>query len=490
MFNEHDHQFLGDSKAMTNLEAMQPDKTATDLIGLKEQVLRLTSHDQDTGLLNLEAFTALLNAEIAKAEIRRSCAAFIEIRLRGLSRIGEIYGRKAIGSAIVQLARRLQEACGGYAVIGRIDHKSFGVLISDIQDVLMVLQRAKELVALCAKTIHWQKHSFAIDAVAGVTLTSNAGREASTLFQQTSMALRSASENGSPGYAFYNPEDAPIVQRRNELVAFVRDAIEVEAFELAYQPFFEFQSGALAGFEVLMRLKHPDMGAVSPAEFIPIAEETGLISKLGAWCVRKACQDAASWPQHLTVAVNFSPEQFYSGTLLSDIHNALEQTHFPAYRLEVEITEGTLLKSQDLVLSQLNALRDMGCSIALDDFGTGYSSLSYLWQFPLSKLKIDRSFIHALDTTPKAPGILRSIIAMSRNLGLKVTAEGIETMEQMATLRGLKCDYLQGFLCGRPTSHTNAAAIILKNFAEMLEVKSAGYQPQVNEKAMDLLSTG
>jgi EAL domain-containing protein (putative c-di-GMP-specific phosphodiesterase class I) len=284
--------------------------------------------------------------------------------------------------------------------------------------------------------------------------------------------LRASAELGSPGYSFYNPEDEPLVKNRNELIAFVTNAVEQQKFALVYQPFFDFQSGALAGFEVLMRLKHPELGSVPPNEFIPIAEETGLISKLGAWCIEEACRTASTWPSHLIVAVNFSPQQFYSGTLLKDIHQAFERTQFPAYRLEVEITEGTLLKDQELVLSQLNALRDMGCSIALDDFGTGYSSLSYLWQFPLSKLKIDRSFIHALDTTPKAPGILRTIIELSRELGLKVTAEGIETMEQMVTLRSLKCDYLQGYLCGRPTSPSNLASIILKNFSEMLEVKS------------------
>ena len=148
-------------------------------------------------------------------------------------------------------------------------------------------------------------------------------------------------------------------------------------------------------------------------------------------------------------------------------------TQFPAYRLDIEITEGTFLKDQELVLSQLNSLRDMGCSIALDDFGTGYSSLSYLWQFPFSKLKIDRSFIHALDTTPKAPSILQSIIDLGRNLGIEVTAEGIETTDQMRTLRNLNCDYLQGFLCGVPTAKSNLAAIILRNFSETLKEENA-----------------
>jgi EAL domain-containing protein (putative c-di-GMP-specific phosphodiesterase class I)/GGDEF domain-containing protein len=456
---------------MTLSASVGQDQASRDIEYLKERITRLTSHDQDTGLLNFEALISLMNAEIAKAEIRKTCAAFIEIKINGLSRIGEVHGRKAIGAVIRQLAERLELASVSNRIIGRVDHKSFGIFLTTVANAVDVLQTAKELVALCSKPILWSEYSLSVGAIAGVALTSNADFEAATLLKHANLALRASAEPGSPGYSFYNPADEPLVKHRNDLIAFVTDAIEQQKFALVYQPFFDFKSGALAGFEVLMRLKHPELGSVPPNEFIPIAEETGLISKLGAWCIEEACRTASTWPSHLIVAVNFSPQQFYSGTLLKDIHQAFERTQFPAYRLEVEITEGTLLKDQELVLSQLNALRDMGCSIALDDFGTGYSSLSYLWQFPLSKLKIDRSFIHALDTTPKAPGILRTIIELSRELGLKVTAEGIETMEQMVTLRSLKCDYLQGYLCGRPTSPSNLASIILKNFSEMLQVK-------------------
>jgi EAL domain-containing protein (putative c-di-GMP-specific phosphodiesterase class I)/GGDEF domain-containing protein len=439
---------------------------------LKERLERLNSHDQDSGLLNHEALLGIMNAEIAKAGPHPSCAAFIEIRINGLSRIGEVYGRKAIGSVIRQLAERLERASIANRIIGRIDHKSFGIFLPKVDDPIMALQTAKELVALCERPMPWGEKSLMVEAIAGVALTSEADRDATALLHNAGLALRASSEIGSPGYSFYNPADAPIAKRKNDLIGIITQAVEREQFELVYQPFFDFQTGGLAGFETLMRLKHPEFGAIPPAEFIPIVEEIGLISRLGAWCMEEACRTASTWPSHLVVAVNFSPAQFYTGTLLKEVHLALQNAQFPAYRLEVEITEGTLLSDQELVLSQLKAMSDMGCSIALDDFGTGYSSLSYLWQFPFSKLKIDRSFIHALDTTPKAPGILRSIIDLSRNLGLKVTAEGIETMEQMVALRNLKCDYLQGYLCGRPTAKSNLAAIILKNFSEMLRINS------------------
>ena len=457
---------------MTLSSATEQSPNSEEMEVLRERLARLSRLDLDTGLLNLDAMVSLMNVQIAEAQSSNVNAAFIEIRINGLSRIGEVYGRKAIGSVIHELAERLEKADITHPIIGRVDHKSFGIFLSEIDDAIVALQTAKELVAICTKPMIWDGHNLAVDAIAGVALTSETDHDAVTLIHNASLALRASSEIGSPGYSFYNPEDAPIAKRKNDLISAIARAVELEQFELVYQPFFDFKTGGLAGFEALMRLKHLELGVIPPNEFIPIVEEIGLISKLGAWCIEEACRTATMWPSHLVVAVNFSPAQFYTGALLKEVNLALQRAQFPAYRLEVEITEGTLLADQELVLAQLNSLRDMGCSIALDDFGTGYSSLSYLWQFPFSKLKIDRSFVQAMDTTPKAPGILKSIIDLSRNLGLKVTAEGIETMEQMVTIRNLKCDYLQGYLCGKPTSKSNLAAIILKNFAEMLSVKN------------------
>lgn len=446
---------------------------APEMSSLRKQLQQLSIYDQDTGLPNHEALLGDINAEIAKAGPQPLSATFIEIRIKGLSRIGEAYGRKTIGSVIRQLAERLQRAPVENRIIGRIDHKSFGIFLYRVSDPVLALQTAKQLVALCSRPVPWGDHMLNIEAIAGVALTTGTVQDAATLLHHAGLALRASSESGSPGYAFFDPAEAQAAKRRSDLVSIVTKAVEQNQFEMVYQPFFAFNSGKLVGFEALMRLKHPEFGNIMPTEFIPISEETGLISRLGAWCIEEVCRTAVEWPSHLVVGVNFSPAQFYTGTLLAEVNSALQRTQFPAYRLDIEITEGTFLKNHELVLSQLNALRGMGCAITLDDFGTGYSSLSYLWQFPFSKLKIDRSFIHALDTTPKAPSILKSIIDLSRNLGIEVTAEGIETVEQMATLRNLNCDYLQGFLCGLPTAKANLAAIILKNFSDTLAQENA-----------------
>lgn len=220
--------------------------------------------------------------------------------------------------------------------------------------------------------------------------------------------------------------------------------------------------------EALIRLNHPTLGFISPAEFIPVAEETGAIQKIGAWVLVEACRVAANWPPHLLVSINFSPEQFMSGHLLSDVHNALELSSFPAYRMEVEITESTMLGDTEMIASQLTALRELGCQIVMDDFGTGYSSLSYLWKFPFSKLKIDRSFVQAMDTKPQVKGMMRTILDLARNLGLKVTAEGIETVEQAQMLRDHHCDFIQGYLCGKPVPEADVAAVIMTRFAASL----------------------
>ena len=458
---------------MSHSDSLKRPPDGAEMSSLRKRLQQLSSHDPDTGLPNYEALLAYINAEIAKAGQQPLAATFIEIRIRGLSRIGEAYGRKTIGSVIRQLAERLDRAPIKNRFIGRVDHKSFGIFLYDVSDPVLALQTAKQLVALCSRPVPWGDRMLSIEAIAGVALTNDTVQDGVTLLHHAGLALRASSENGSPGYAFFDPAEAHAAKRRNDLVAIVAQAVEQNRFEMVYQPFFAFDSGKLVGFEALMRLKHPELGEVTPSEFIPIAEETGLISRLGAWCIEDVCRTAAQWPSHLVVAVNFSPAQFYTGTLLAEVNSALERTQFPAYRLDIEITEGTFLKDQELVLSQLNALRGMGCSIALDDFGTGYSSLSYLWQFPFSKLKIDRSFIHALDTTPKAPSILKSIIDLSRNLGIEVTAEGIETVEQMLALRNLNCDYLQGFLCGVPTAKANLAAIILKNFSDTLNEENS-----------------
>jgi EAL domain-containing protein (putative c-di-GMP-specific phosphodiesterase class I) len=366
------------------------------------------------------------------------------------------------------LAARLHAMAEKTTLCCRLDYRSFAVFVPRITDPLEAMTLAKTFVTRLCEPVDWVDRKLTIDVGAGVVLSSLDERDATSMLQNAGLAYKSATDRGAPGYAFFNPNLAQASRRRADVVSAIHDALDHQYLSLHYQPFFNSATGALSGFEALVRLNHPVHGFVSPQEFIPVAEATGLISKIGGWALAEACRTASTWPQHLTIAVNVSPEQFLDGTLMTDIHNALELSSFPAYRLEVEITESTMMSDADVVLSQLDALREMGCAIVLDDFGTGYSSLSYLWKFPFSKLKFDRSFVEAMEQKPKVRGMLTSMMSLSRNLGLKVTAEGIETPSQAAMIQDMQCDYIQGYLTGRPAPAQDLAAIVMAGFAKQI----------------------
>lgn len=303
---------------------------------------------------------------------------------------------------------------------------------------------------------------------AGIALAPRDGRQLGELVDSAELALAAARRQGTPGYGFHAPGMAAAEGRRHALLTALRQAANGEGLHLAFQPIFAMTSGELVGFEALLRLHDGELGAISPAEFIPLAEEAGLIVDIGTWAMEEACRTAAQWPSHLVVAVNLSPAQFQSGTLVATIRRALQRHGLPAYRLEIEITEGTLMADSELVRNHLRMLRDMGVGVALDDFGAGYSSLSYLCRYPISKLKIDRSFTAAMAGSTAARNVLHAIVKLGHGLGLTVTAEGIETERQLAALRDMGCDLAQGYLLGCPAAPSDIAGVILRNFAERL----------------------
>jgi diguanylate cyclase (GGDEF)-like protein len=440
---------------------------------LEADVARILMTDQLTGLLNRAAFMTRVDAHFKAMGRQAPLAAMIEFGLTGLPRLAGTLGRHVGDYLVSALAARLHSFVDTTTLCCRLDYRSFAVFIPAIGDPLQAMTFAKACLGRLAEPIDWVDRKLTIDIGAGVALSAADEVDATTLLQNAGLAYKSATERGGPGYAFFNPALSQAAKRRTDVLVAIQDALEYHYYSLHYQPFFESQSGELSGFEALLRLNHPTLGFISPAEFIPVAEEAGLISRIGAWVMAEACRTASTWPQHLTVAVNVSPEQFLDGTLMTDIHNALELSSFPAYRLEVEITESTMMGDAEMVMSQLDALREMGCSIVLDDFGIGYSSLSYLWKFPFSKLKIDRSFVQAMETKPRVRGMLSSIMSLSRNLSLKVTAEGIETEEQARMFQDMECDYIQGYLTGKPIPAADIAATIMTRFAKDLKARVA-----------------
>ena len=229
----------------------------------------------------------------------------------------------------------------------------------------------------------------------------------------------------------------------------------------------------MLGFEALTRWNHPERGFISPADFIPLAEESGLIVPLGKWVLRQACRDAMTWPEDTLVAVNLSPVQFRQSDITSDIFRVLEETGLPAHRLELEITEGVLIEDTDRVLAILSELKAAGVRLSLDDFGTGYSSLSYLQRFPFDKIKIDRSFVWGMEKDEGSMAIIRAVVALGRSLRITVTAEGVETQQQLAMLRAEQCDQAQGFLIGKPQPFADASALLADPQVMMEKLRAA-----------------
>jgi predicted signal transduction protein with EAL and GGDEF domain len=286
------------------------------------------------------------------------------------------------------------------------------------------------------------------------------GDESEKLLKNADMALSRAKNDARGTFSFFEAEMDARAQSRRRIEIDLRDAIQNDVLRPHYQPLVDLASGRITGFEALVRWPHPERGMISPAEFIPVAEETGLINGLGGLMLRRACMDAALWPDDVRVAVNLSPLQFRVGNLLSLVMDALKQSGLPAKRLELEITETLLLEKSSQVLATLHALRALGVRISMDDFGTGYSSLSYLRSFPFDKIKIDQSFVRDLGANRDAQAIVRSIISLGMGLGVTITAEGVETEAELSCLRAEGCHEGQGFLFSRARPNAEIVALL------------------------------
>jgi EAL domain-containing protein (putative c-di-GMP-specific phosphodiesterase class I) len=295
------------------------------------------------------------------------------------------------------------------------------------------------------------------------------GEESEKQLKSADMALSRAKNEFRGTFSFFEAEMDARAQTRRKIEIDLRDAIQNETLRPYYQPLVDLATGRITGFEALVRWPHPERGMISPAEFIPVAEETGLINPVGGLMLRRACQDAAQWPDDVRVAVNLSPLQFRTGNLLSIVTDALKQSGLPARRLELEITETLLLEKSSQVLATLHALRALGVRISMDDFGTGYSSLSYLRSFPFDKIKIDRSFVRDLGANPDAQAIVRSIISLGKGLGVIITAEGVETEAELSCLRAEGCHEGQGYLFSRARPHAEIVSLLQAQRGEQPE---------------------
>ena len=332
---------------------------------------------------------------------------------------------------------------------------------------------ANRIAAAMAAPVHFKDQEIYVTVSVGVALAPDDGNNSDRLLKCADLALYQSKADGRNCVRFFLPEMDAALAARSKIEKAVRHAVQSDGFVLHYQPVFDVASRRLIGFEALIRLQAPDGTLIPPMEFIPIAEEIRVIDRIGAWVLREACRAAAGWPEHLMVAVNLSPAQFEAGSVSEVVAAALADAGLAPHRLELEITESLLLGNTDAIMTELQRLKAMGVAIVMDDFGTGYSSLSYLWRFPFNKIKIDRSFIQGFDNPGRdAEKVVKTIIALGRELHMEVTVEGVETAIQAAFLDKADADQVQGFFFGRPASAAEVAATIFTDYQQSLSPQS------------------
>ncbi|HEY1475743.1 MAG TPA: EAL domain-containing protein [Pseudolabrys sp.] len=430
----------------------------TDRKRNEQRIAHMAHHDPLTDLPNRTAFNECIAATLELAQASGESFALLSIDLDRFKTINDVYGH-AVGDRLLgEIAGRLESACRG-AFIARVGGDEFHVITPTGPQPATAEALANKLCAALDTDIDIDGIPLRAGLTGGVAIFPQDGADAVTLAVNADAALFRAKSEARGSIRFFELAMDQQLREKRTLQQDLRSAIVREEIELHYQPQAQI-GGEITGFEALVRWHHPDRGLVSPATFIPLAEESGLIVELGEWILRTACREAASWPRPLGIAINLSPVQFQHGDLPKLVHQILLETGLSPARLELEITEGVLIGDFNRAVSILRRLKALGLRIAMDDFGTGYSSLSYLQSFPFDKIKIDQSFIANLGRSQQAATIVRVVIALGRGLALPVLAEGVETEEQLKFLAGESCNEVQGYFIGRPKPIADYAALV------------------------------
>lgn len=425
-----------------------------------EHITYIAHHDPLTGLYNRIRFREEVDIAL-KRLIPDERMALIHLNLDNFKSINNTLGVTAGDQVLQQVADRLRSNTGSSNILARLGSDEFAILQYGRQQPLnvkaLIDQIRRELAAPFVGDTQVE-----LTVSAGIAIAPEDGSETGVLLKNASVALSHAKADGRRRHRFFDAEMEARIQLRHALEADLRRAIKHQEFELHYQPLYDVVRTRIVGFEALLRWNHPERGRVSPLDFIPLAEELGLITDIGRWVLHQACRDASHWPSAIKVAVNVSAIQFRTGDFPSDVMAAVAAANLSPSRLEIEITESVLMQHLDETVPALHALRDAGIRIAMDDFGTGYSSLSYLRSFPFQKIKIDRSFVNDIVDSRAAQAIMRAMILLGKALGMRVTAEGVETAGQFEMLRQEGCDEIQGYFISPPRPVAEIAELLSK----------------------------
>jgi diguanylate cyclase (GGDEF)-like protein len=444
--------------------ALQNFDRADEKIRADQQIQYLATHDGLTGLPNRMMFNQLLEQSIKSARRNGCKCAVLFIDLDRFKVINDSLGHAVGDALLVEVAIRLRSCVRASDVVARLGGDEFVVVLSEISDCDQIALVARKVLSGLMPALNLAGHDCRTTGSIGIAIFPDNGGDAETLTKNADMAMYLAKEEGKNDFRFYSPEIKSQSIERLMLESSLRHALELNQFMLHYQPKIEAATGQVNGVEALLRWRHPDLGDLPPMKFIPLAEETGLIIPIGRWVLRTACAQNMAWQRQglsvISMAVNLSPRQFQDDHLLRDVDDALKETGMPAHLLQLEITESMVMQNVARAIKLLNEIQDRGVQLAIDDFGTGYSSMSLMKQFPIDMIKIDRSFVRDLAENPQDRAIATAIISMGKALGLTVVAEGVETTEQDAFLRGHLCDELQGFLFSKPVPAGDIPALL------------------------------
>jgi diguanylate cyclase (GGDEF)-like protein len=433
----------------------------TDRQRAEERIVHMARHDALTDLPNRMMLRERLDHELKRVK-RGECLAVLCLDLDHFKSVNDTLGHPIGDELLKVVAERLRRCTREPDTIARLGGDEFAIIMTGMERPTDAVALAKRIRDSITKPYHLDGHQIVADISIGISLAPMDATEPDQLLKNADMALYGAKGDGRGTYRFFETEMDAKMKTRRELEMDLRSALVNAEFELYYQPLVNLKTNEITAFEALVRWNHPTRGLVSPADFIPVAEETGLIIQLGEWVLRRACQETAQWPAHIKVAVNLSPSQLKSRNLTQLVVSALAESGMAANRLQLEITETVLMHNTFNTLATLHQLRKLGVQIAMDDFGTGYSSLSYLRSFPFDKIKIDRSFIQDLSNGAEPLAIVHAVAGLARSLNMISTAEGVETQQQLDTLQSVGCTEMQGYLF----SHARPAKDIVRLFLD------------------------
>ena len=410
-----------------------------------QRIAHLAHYDALTDLPNRALFLDKLGQEIKRID-RGGKLAVLYIDIDEFKSVNDSLGHPIGDELLKAVAARLSRCVRESDIVARLGGDEFAVVQTAVESSTDVTDLVARIYQAIREPCECLGHQLAADASIGIALAPQDGTDLDQLLKNADLAMYGAKAEGRRTYRFFEPQMDARVKARRTLELDLRQAIAEGGFELNYQPLVNVRDGKVTGCEALLRWRHPERGMISPAEFIPVAEDTGLINQLGEWVLTAACAEAATWPDHVRLAVNVSPIQFRSQTLALKVAAALTASGLPARRLELKITEAVLIRDDDAALAMLHQLRAIGVRIALDDFGTGYSSLSYLQRFPFDKIKIDRCFVTDIAKPGGSSSIVQAVVNIAAARNMTTTAEGVETQQQLDMLRTLGCTEMQGYL--------------------------------------------